>query len=242
MRTSSRWRHVRRLPIGGFQSIHESDLQLVPDISTVISTSVLQRILILVFDIDNPRNGEIYGRDPRQVAKKAEKYCSDRHRGHRVFFAPEAEFYIDDVRDQVKQNRKLLRGRLRRKPAQHGPSKGGTLPTRPRTRAGTSSSTPLTTSTPTCATTSCSSSRKTPASKSSAATTRSAPPARGEINYKFDDGDAADDILKFKYIVKNTALEWGKVATFMPKPLMGDNEHTNEPNKQQKKKKKLTYC
>src|ERR1700710_61831 len=34
---------------------------------------------------------------------------------------------------------------------------------------------------------------------------------------------AADDILKFKYIVKNTALEWGKVATFMPKPLFGDN-------------------
>ena len=47
---------------------------------------------------------------------------------------------------------------------------------------------------------------------------------QGEINYKFDTMvHAADDLLKFKYIVKNTALEWGKVATFMPKPLMGDN-------------------
>ena len=45
-----------------------------------------------------------------------------------------------------------------------------------------------------------------------------------EINYRFDTMvHAADDILKFKYIVKNTANEWGKVATFMPKPLYGDN-------------------
>src|SRR5690606_40416963 len=45
-----------------------------------------------------------------------------------------------------------------------------------------------------------------------------------EINYRFDTMvHAADDILKFKYIVKNTAEEWGKVATFMPKPLFGDN-------------------
>lgn len=45
-----------------------------------------------------------------------------------------------------------------------------------------------------------------------------------EINYRFDTMvHSADDILKFKYIVKNTAEEWGKVATFMPKPLYGDN-------------------
>jgi glutamine synthetase len=45
-----------------------------------------------------------------------------------------------------------------------------------------------------------------------------------EINYRFDTLiHAADDILKFKYIVKNTAFEWGKTATFMPKPLFGDN-------------------
>jgi hypothetical protein len=45
-----------------------------------------------------------------------------------------------------------------------------------------------------------------------------------EINYRFDTMvHAADDILKFKYIVKNVAEQWGKVATFMPKPLFGDN-------------------
>ena len=47
---------------------------------------------------------------------------------------------------------------------------------------------------------------------------------QAEINYKFDTMvHAADDILKFKYIVKNTAEEWGKSATFMPKPIFGDN-------------------
>jgi glutamine synthetase len=47
---------------------------------------------------------------------------------------------------------------------------------------------------------------------------------QAEINYRFDTMvHAADDLLKFKYIVKNTALEWNKVATFMPKPLFGDN-------------------
>jgi glutamine synthetase len=47
---------------------------------------------------------------------------------------------------------------------------------------------------------------------------------QAEINYRFTTMvSAADDLLKFKYIVKNTALQWGKTATFMPKPLMGDN-------------------
>jgi glutamine synthetase len=47
---------------------------------------------------------------------------------------------------------------------------------------------------------------------------------QGEINYRFDTlVKAADDILKFKYIVKNVADQFGKVATFMPKPLFGDN-------------------
>ena len=47
---------------------------------------------------------------------------------------------------------------------------------------------------------------------------------QGEINYRFDTLlHAADDILKFKYIVKNVAHSFGKTATFMPKPLFGDN-------------------
>src|SRR6478735_65249 len=92
--------------IRGFQSIHESDLQLIPDISTAyIDPFRIARTLILIFDIYNPRNGEIYPRDPRQVAKKAEKYLASTGIADTAFFAPEAEFYIfDDVRYEVKQN------------------------------------------------------------------------------------------------------------------------------------------
>src|SRR5699024_8532932 len=61
--------------IRGFQTINESDLQLIPDLSTaMIDPFRAERTLILVFDIFNPRSGEVYHRDPRQVAKKAEKY------------------------------------------------------------------------------------------------------------------------------------------------------------------------
>ena len=179
---------------------------------------------ILVFDIYNPRNGEIYSRDPRQVAKKAEKYLASTGIADTAFFAPEAEFYIfDDVRYEVKQNKSYYEvdsdeaawntgreeegGNL----ANKTPYKGGYFPVTPVDKhadlrddimlklieAGL----------------------EVERGHHEVGTA-----GQGEINYKFDTMvHAADDILKFKYIVKNTALEWGKVATFMPKPLMGDN-------------------
>ena len=56
--------------IRGFASIHESDMQLIPDVTTAyVDQFRAERTLIMIFDIYNPRNGEIYGRDPRQVAK-----------------------------------------------------------------------------------------------------------------------------------------------------------------------------
>jgi glutamine synthetase len=92
--------------IRGFASIHESDMQLIPDVTTgYVDPFRAERTLVLVFDIFNPRNGELYSRDPRQVAKKAEKYLASTGIADTAFFAPEAEFYIfDDVRYEVKQN------------------------------------------------------------------------------------------------------------------------------------------
>ena len=211
--------------IRGFQSIHESDLQLIPDISTAyVDPFRTERTLVIIFDIYNPRNGEIYGRDPRQVAKKAEKYLASTGIADTAFFAPEAEFYIfDDVKYEVKQNKSYYEvdsseaawntgrdeegGNL----ANKTPYKGGYFPVTPVDQhadlrddivlklidVGL----------------------EVERSHHEVGTA-----GQGEINYKFDTMvHAADDILKFKYIVKNTALEWGKVATFMPKPLMGDN-------------------
>jgi len=93
--------------IRGFQQIHESDLQLIPDVTTAYVDAFRDELtLVMVFDIYNPRNGEIYSRDPRQVAHKAEKYLASTGIADTAFFAPEAEFYIfDDVRYDVRQNR-----------------------------------------------------------------------------------------------------------------------------------------
>src|SRR6478735_7186068 len=211
--------------IRGFQSIHESDLQLIPDISTAyIDPFRIARTLILIFDIYNPRNGEIYPRDPRQVAKKAEKYLASTGIADTAFFAPEAEFYIfDDVKYEVKQNKSYYEvdsseaawnsarveegGNL----ANKTPYKGGYFPVTPVDQhADLRDDIVL------------------KLQEVGLEVERShhevGTAGQGEINYKFDTMvHAGDDILKFKYIVKNTALEWGKTATFMPKPLMGDN-------------------
>src|SRR5690554_1024698 len=58
-----------------FSGIAESDMQLIPDVTTAyIDQFRAERTLVLIHDIYNPRTGEIYHRDPRQVAKKAERY------------------------------------------------------------------------------------------------------------------------------------------------------------------------
>ncbi len=211
--------------IRGFQQIHESDLQLIPDVTTAYVDAFRDELtLIMVFDIYNPRNGEIYSRDPRQVAHKAEKYLASTGIADTAFFAPEAEFYIfDDVRYDVRQNRSFYEvdsiegawnsGRMEEggNLANKTPYKGGYFPVSPVDHfADLRDDICL------------------KLEEAGLIVERShhevGTGGQAEINYRFNTMvNAADDILKFKYIVKNTALQWGKTATFMPKPLFGDN-------------------
>ncbi len=211
--------------IRGFASIHESDMQLIPDVTTAyLDPFRAEKTLIMVFDIYNPRTGETYSKDPRQVAKKAEKYLASTGIADTAFFAPEAEFYVfDDVRYEVtagksfyavdsdeaawNSGRKEEGGNLGNKT----PFKGGYFPVSPVDKQADL--------------------RDDICLKLAEAglfVERShhevGTAGQAEINYRFDTMvRAADDVLKFKYIVKNTAEEWGKTATFMPKPLFGDN-------------------
>jgi glutamine synthetase len=211
--------------IRGFANIHESDMQLIPDVTTAyVDPFRVEKTLIMLFDIYNPRNGEIYHRDPRQVAKKAEKYLASTGIADTAFFAPEAEFYIfDDVRYEVKQNTSFYSvdsdegawnsGRIEDggNLANKTPYKGGYFPVSPVDKQGDL--------------------RDDISLKLieaglilERAHHEVGTGGQAEINYRFNTMvNAADDLLKFKYIVKNTALEWGKAATFMPKPLFGDN-------------------
>lgn len=210
--------------IRGFASVHESDMQLIPDVtSAYVDPFRIEKTLVMVFDIFNPRTGEIYARDPRQVAKKAEKYLASTGIADTAFFAAEAEFYVfDDVRFEVSAGRSFYSvdseeaswntarkeegGNLGYKT----PMKGGYFPVSPVDKQADL--------------------RDDICLKLEAVglqVERShhevGNAGQAEINYRFNTMvRAADDVLKFKYVVKNTATEWGKTVTFMPKPLFGD--------------------
>ncbi|MEO7349741.1 MAG: type I glutamate--ammonia ligase [Terrimesophilobacter sp.] len=210
--------------IRGFATISESDMQLIPDVTTAyIDPFRIERTLIMLFDIYNPRNGEIYGRDPRQVAHKAEKYLASTGIADTAFFAPEAEFYIfDDVRYEVKGHTSSfavdsIEGHWNSGRQEEGgnlgnktPLKGGYFPVSPVDKQADL--------------------RDDISLKLidaglilERAHHEVGSGGQAEINYRFDTlVHSADDLLKFKYIVKNTAEQWGKTATFMPKPLFGD--------------------
>ena len=211
--------------IRGFASIHESDMQLIPDVTTAYVDNFRDAAtLVILFDIYNPRNGEIYHRDPRQTARKAEAYLASTGIADTAYFAPEAEFFIfDDVRYEYKNNssmhfidsseaawnsgRKEEGGNL----ANKTPYKGGYFPVSPVDQhADMRDEIVLKLA---------AAGLKVERSHHEVGTA-----GQGEINYRFDTlVSAADDILKFKYIVKNVASNWGRTATFMPKPLFGDN-------------------
>ena len=141
--------------IRGFQAIHESDMKLIPDVTTAyVDPFRTEKTLNINFSIHDPFTDEPYSRDPRNVAAKAEAYLASTGIADTVYFGPEAEFYVfDDVRFETKAERRLLLHRLRSRapgtPA--APRRAATAATRPGTRAATSPSRRSTT-TPTCAT------------------------------------------------------------------------------------------
>ena len=179
----------------------------------------------MTFFIHDPLTGEAYSRDPRNVAKKAETYLASSGIADTVYFGPEAEFYIfDDVRFETNQHSSYYHidaeaGVWNTGRAEEGGNlgykvrnKGGYFPVPPTDhyadlRAEMSPRTHQRRHRP-----------------SSGSTTRWAPPARPRSTTSSRPLlKAADDLLMFKYIVKNVAWRNGKTVTFMPKPLFGDN-------------------
>lgn len=211
--------------IKGFTGIADSDMQLIPDVTTCyIDQFRAERTIIIICDIYNPRTGEIYSKDPRQVAKKAERYLSSTGIADTAFFAPEAEFYVfDSVRYETTPQRtffeidsdeaawnsssKIEGGNL----GHYVQEKGGYFPVSPIDKqADLRDDMTLR------------------LIEAGLEVERShhevGTPGQAEINYRFDTMvHAADDVLKFKYVIKNTAELWGKTVTFMPKPVVGDN-------------------
>ena len=81
--------------VTGFQTINESDMTLLPDVGTArIDPFRAQKTLNVNFFVHDPLTLEAYSRDPRNVARKAEKFLSTVDVADTCYFGPEAEFYI----------------------------------------------------------------------------------------------------------------------------------------------------
>ena len=135
--------------VRGFQSIHESDMMLLPDPDTArIDPFRAAKTLNLNFFVHDPFTREAYSRDPRNVARKAENYLTSTGIADTAYFGAEAEFYIfDSVTLRLEDQRHVLRGRLRVRaggtPASRSrPTAAPTAATRSAPRAATSPSRP----------------------------------------------------------------------------------------------------
>ncbi|WP_166848531.1 type I glutamate--ammonia ligase [Isoptericola sp. BMS4] len=211
--------------IRGFQAIHESDMKLVPDVTTAYLDPFRKRkTLIMNFSIVDPFTDEPYSRDPRTIAAKAEAYLRSTGIADTAFFAPEAEFYIfDDVRFKTASNegyyhidsveaawntgREEEGGNLGYKTRY----KGGYFPVSPNDQFADLRD-------DICA------ALAEVGLDVERAHHEVGTAGQQEINYKFNTLlHSADDLMKFKYVVKNVAWQAGKSVTFMPKPIFGDN-------------------
>ncbi len=211
--------------VRGFQQIHESDMKLLPDpTSAYIDEFRAAKTLVINFFVHDPLTGEAYSRDPRNIARKAQEYLKSTGIADTAFFAPEAEFYVfDDVRFETKQNSGYysidsVAGAWNTGRVEDGGNrgykvryKGGYFPVAPTDHFGDLRD-QITLN----------------LEKSGLLVERAhhevGTAGQAEINFRFDELlKTADNLMKFKYIVKNTAWQAGKTATFMPKPIFGDN-------------------
>jgi glutamine synthetase len=210
--------------IAGWKAINESDMILMPDLATaVMDPFTAQPQLILFCDILEPSTGQPYDRDPRSIAKKALAYMDSVGIGDTAYFGPEAEFFVfDDVRFSVQMNKVSFEldgedaawasdktfeeGNFGHRPA----VKGGYFPVPP-VDSGTDMRAEMV---------SVMLEMGIPMEKHHHEVASS----QHELGAKFGTLiQAADWMQIYKYCVHMVAHSYGKTATFMPKPLAGDN-------------------
>ncbi len=210
--------------IRGFQSIHESDMLLVADPETACLDPILDvPTLNLICNVQEPVTRQRYSRDPRYIAQKAENYLRTTAIAEVSYWGPELEFYIfDDVRyDQAahcgyyfidsnegvwntgRQENPNLGYKLRHKE--------GYFPTPPAdTLQDVRSEIIL--------------KMKEVGVPVEVHHHEVGTAGQGEIDMKYTTlTKMADSVMYYKYLVRNVARKHGKTATFMPKPIFGDN-------------------
>jgi glutamine synthetase len=210
--------------IAGWKAINESDMVLMPDASTAGMDPFYAEPTLTVFcNIIDPATGESYNRDPRSTALRAEAYVKASGVGDTVFIGPEAEFFVfDDVRfstDPYSTGFALDSTEL---PVNSGTEyENGNMGHRPRTKGGYFPVNPID---------SCQDLRGEMLSVMRQVGMQvekhhhEVASAQHELGLKFGTlTEMGDAIQMYKYIIHNVAHAYGKTATFMPKPVAGDN-------------------
>ena len=210
--------------IAGWKAINESDMTLMPDCDTaVMDPFTAQPQLILFCDIHEPLTGLPYNRDPRSVAKKALAYMDSAGIGDTAYFGPEAEFFVfDDVRFENSMNRTFYEIDSDEGPYNSGEMMdGGNIGHRPGIKGGYFPVPPVDAGTD---------------MRAEMVTLmvqmgldmekhhHEVAPSQHELGLKFNSLiGSADGMQIYKYVVHMVAHQYGKTATFMPKPVAGDN-------------------
>lgn len=214
--------------IRGFKQIHESDMLLMPDPSTaVLDVFQTEETLSVLCDVLDPVTGKMYDASPRTVAKRAAEYLKASNIADTAFFGPEAEFFIfDSVRYEAKANTAMYEvdssegiWNTGRKELEGG---SGNLGYKIRHKEGYFPVSPMDTQQDL---------RSAMVREMERAGIKIetfhhevATAGQAEIDMERDSMlRMADKLMRYKYIVRNVAKRFGKVATFMPKPIFGDN-------------------
>jgi len=210
--------------IRGWQEINESDMIVRPvPHSAFIDPFFQHKTLVMTCDICDPVTGEDYTRDPRSVARKAEQYLKSTGIGDTAYFGPEAEFFVfDDIRfDQNEHSGYYfidsVEGRWN-----SGRDEQPNLGYKPRYKEGYFPVPP-------------SDSLQDIRSEMMLVLESIGVPVEAQHHEVASGGQCeldmrfgtlvkmADDLLKYKYVVKNVARRHNKTVTFMPKPIWNDN-------------------
>ena len=210
--------------IAGWKAINESDMILKPDLDAVYMDPFSATPMMILFcDIVEPSTGELYGRDPRSTAKRAEAYLQQTGIGDTAFVGPEAEFFVfddvkfhtsyassgyslDDIELPQNSGRSYDEGNMGHRPR----IKGGYFPVAPVDSAVDLRAEMVSTMLE----------MGLPMDKHH----HEVAPSQHELGMIFGSlTTTADRMQIYKYVVHQVAHAYGKTATFMPKPIKDDN-------------------
>jgi len=210
--------------IRGWQPIHASDMLVIPDPETAMMDPFTEApTLSMICNIADPITKEKYSRDPRYIAQKAEAYLKSTGLADTAYFGPEAEFFIfDDIRYDLNQHSAYYFVDSVEGSWNTGREENPNLGYKPRYKEGYFPA-PPTDSYQDLRTEMClklmECGIQVEAQHHEVATA-----GQGEIDMRFSPlVKMGDNLMLFKYIIKNVARQKGKTVTFMPKPIFGDN-------------------